>query len=214
MSVPAETLVMYDSVPVDEQTRDRPVDLNGAEDASLVLRAQAGDTQAFEELVRRYRNEVFALAYHFVRERETAWDLAQEVFIKAYRSLKRFRGEASFKTWLMRITANQSKDHLKKRRIKTTSFDEAIGSAEAPSAVATPDKQLAAKELGESIQEAVDSLPPKHRTAFVLREYEGLSYEEMAQVMQCSLGTVMSRLHHARKKMQHALRRMGVMEES
>jgi RNA polymerase sigma-70 factor, ECF subfamily len=181
-------------------------------DAAIVARAQSGDYQAFEELVRRYRNEVFALAHHFVRNREDAWDLSQEVFIKAHRALKRFRGDASFKTWLMRITSNQCKDYLKKRRLDTVPFDEAIETKAASGAQWNPGRASEAQETGEAIMKAVDALPMKHRTAFVLREFEGLSYEEMAGVMACSVGTVMSRLHHARKKLQRALKQMGVWE--
>jgi len=213
MSVPLHTALLYDSVPVEvDKLRERR---NGQPDADTALadRARSGDAQAFEELVRRYRNEVFALSYHFVRDREEAWDISQEVFVKAYKSLRRFRGEARFKTWLMRITANHCKDYLKKRRLKTVPFEEAIRT-DAPSHVPGPSERVEANELGAAIEKAVASLPVKHRSAFILREYEGLSYEEMAQVMGCSLGTVMSRLHHARKKLQQALIRMGAVEES
>lgn len=175
-------------------------------------RAQSGEMQAFEELVRSYRNDVFALSQYFVKNREEAWDISQEVFIKAFRSLKYFRGEASFKSWLLRITANQCKDHLKKRRLDTVSFDEAI-QPDAPGQEIGPDRRTEAKELGAAIQTAIDALPEKHRTAFLLREMEGLSYQEMAEVMQCNIGTVMSRLHHARKKLQEALIGMGVVED-
>lgn len=178
-------------------------------EARLIDLARSGDFAAFEELVRRYRNDVYGLSYHFLRNREEAWDVSQEVFIKAHRSLVRFRGESSFKTWLMRITANQCKDHLKKRRLDAVPFDEAIETHDAPSAVLGPDATVEAHELGEAITKALESLPFKHRTAFMLREFEGLTYEEMAKVMDCNLGTVMSRLHHARKKLQAALTRMG-----
>jgi len=179
-----------------------------SDDAALVSRAQADEFRAFEELVRRYRNDVFALAYHFLRNREEAWDTSQEVFIKAHRSLKRFRGDASFKTWLMRITANQCKDYLKKRRLATVSYNDALD-ADAASPVLGPGRAAEAGELGDAITTALEGLSFKHRTAFVLREFEGLSYEEMAQVMGCNVGTVMSRLHHARKKLQISLQRMG-----
>ncbi|HRI86957.1 MAG TPA: sigma-70 family RNA polymerase sigma factor [Candidatus Hydrogenedentes bacterium] len=178
-------------------------------DARLVNAARTGDFAAFEELVRRYRNDVYGLAYHFLRNREEAWDVSQEVFIKAHRSLARFRGDSSFKTWLMRITANQCKDFLKKRRLDAVPFDEAIESHDAASGILGPDTKVEANELGEAITKALEALPVKHRTAFVLREFEGLSYEEMATVMDCNLGTVMSRLHHARKKLQTSLARMG-----
>jgi RNA polymerase sigma-70 factor, ECF subfamily len=188
-------------------------DLASVDDATLVAHARTGEFHAFEEVVRRYRNEVFALSYHFVRNREEAWDISQEVFIKAHRGLKGFRGEASMKTWLMRITANQCKDFLKKRRLRTVAFNDALGGHDAPSPQLGPRKALEASELGAAIQSALDTLPHKHKTAFILRELEGLSYEAMSESMGCSLGTVMSRLHHARKKMQAALTRMGVVEE-
>lgn len=213
MDVPREPVLRYDSAPMDKGRLDNPGEVRTAEDAELVEWANAGNAPAFEELVRRYRNEVFALSYHFVRQRDTAWDISQEVFIKAYRSLRWFRGDAGFKTWLMRIAANQCKDHLKKRRLKTASLDERI-QTEMPSSIERPDEALEARELGDAIERAVAALPAKHQLAFVLREYEGLSYEEMARVMQCSPGTVMSRLHHARKKLQHALALMGVMEDA
>jgi RNA polymerase sigma-70 factor (ECF subfamily) len=212
MSIPLERAFLYDGIPVDAERQSEPANAREAAEAVLVSRARTGDLDAFEELVRRYRNDVYAMAYHFVREREQAWDISQEVFIKAHRSLGRFRGEASFKTWLLRITVNQCKDHLKKRRLQTVAFDEAIGSEETPSNVLGPRHALEAREIGEAIDKAVAGLSSKHRAAFVLREYEGLSYDEMARVMQCSLGTVMSRLHHARKKLQSSLLRMGVGE--
>lgn len=187
-----------------------PVD---ASDAALVAQAQEGDFLAFEELVRRYRNDVFGLSQHFVRNREEAWDISQEVFIKAHRALNRFRGDSSFKTWLLRITSNQCKDFLKKRRLTTVPFDETFQAGDAPGSTMDPGQALEARELGEAIAKALDGLSAKHRTAFVLREFEGLSYEEMSQVMNCSLGTVMSRLHHARKKLQASLLRMGVVED-
>jgi len=178
-------------------------------DARLVAQAQTGDFAAFEELVRTYRNDVYGLAYHFLRNREEAWDISQEVFIKTHRSLARFRGESSFKTWLMRITANQCKDYLKKRRLDAVPFNDEIESHDAPSGVLGPDASVEARELGDAITKALEALPFKHRTAFVLREFDGLSYEDMAKVMNCNIGTVMSRLHHARKKLQYSLKRMG-----
>ena len=182
------------------------------EDAALVRAAQAGDHQAFEGLVRRHRNDVFAVAFHFLRNREEAWDIAQEAFIKAHRALKRFRGDAQFKTWLLRITANQCKDYLKKRRVQTVEYDDRREAADPASSGQRPDEALAAEELGDAIRIAVDALPVKHRTVFILREFEGLSYEQMAEVIGCNIGTVMSRLHHARKKLQNHLIRMGVVE--
>ncbi|HOH28050.1 MAG TPA: sigma-70 family RNA polymerase sigma factor [Candidatus Hydrogenedentes bacterium] len=181
------------------------------EDMELAARAREGDMAAFETLVRRYRNDVYALCYYFTRNREDAWDLSQEVFIKAHRALPGFRGDAGFKTWVLRIAANQSKDHLKKRRLQTTPFEDTWESA-ATEAGQTPAETMEAKEIGAAIDAAVSRLPLKHRTAFMLREYEGLSYQEMAEVMHCSVGTVMSRLFHARKRLQHMLEPLGFAE--
>jgi RNA polymerase sigma-70 factor (ECF subfamily) len=179
-------------------------------DAGLVSQARTGDLSAFEELVRRCRNDVFRLCYHFTRNREEAWDLSQEAFVKSYGGLGRFRGEANFKTWVLRIAANQCKDFLKKRRLPTVGFNEALRSDYASSSVREPDHMMEADEIGRAIESALDGLPMKHRTAFILREYEGMTYDEMAHVMNCNLGTVMSRLHHARRKLQHRLYDMGI----
>ena len=203
--------VRYDTLTVDTPKDNQPLDETELA-ATLVARVRTGDAAAFEALVRHYRNDVFALSYHFVRNREEAWDISQEVFIKAYKSIGRFRGDASFKTWLLRITANHCKDYFKKRRLKTVAFEDGL-KHEGPSTLAGPDRSLEQEELGAAIAEAVDALPHKHRTAFILREYEEMSYQEMAEVMGCSIGTVMSRLHHARKKLQNSLIRMGVVED-
>lgn len=210
MSIALDTTVLCE-IPDEEVRESRVAVGTDCQDAELVTRAKTGDVDAFEILVKRYRNEVFALSYHFVRNREQAWDVSQEVFIKAHNALGRFRGDASFKTWLMRITANQCKDYLKKRRLETVSFDDSRLAEDAPSHVLPPDRSLEAREIGEAVQKAMDKLSHKHRTAFILREFEGLSYEDMAQVMNCSIGTVMSRLHHARKKLQKGLTQMGLM---
>lgn len=182
-------------------------------DSALAQRACAGDMEAFESLVRQYRNEVYALCFYFTRRREDAWDLAQEVFIKAWRALRGFRGDASFKTWLMRIAANHCKDYLKKRRLDTASYDDAIQTEQAATRQ-TPADAAHAKELGRAIDAAVRQLPPKHQLAFMLREYQGLSYQEMADVMQCNIGTVMSRLHHARRRLQQLLAPLDIKENS
>ncbi len=182
-----------------EKTTDAAV-----EDMALTQRAREGDAEAFESLVRRYRNEVYALCFYFTRNREDAWDLAQDVFIKAWRALHRFRGDAGFKTWLMRIASNHCKDHLKKKRLHTTSYDDALQPPDAESGD-IPSDTATANELGAAIDAAVRKLPPKQQLAFVLREYQGLSYQEMAAVMQCNVGTVMSRLFNARQRLQAML---------
>ena len=211
MSMSIEAGLFYDHTALEESPVETNCAVRDASDAALVSRAQSGETQAFEELVRRYRNDVYGLSYHFLRNREEAWDVSQEVFIKAYRSLSRFRGDAGIKTWLLRIAANHCKDHFKKRRISTVSMD-AMPTQDYFPTHSDPGKDLANVELGAAIQTALDSISPKHRIAFVLRELEGMSYKEMANVMNCSEGTVMSRLHHARKKLQTKLASMGYEE--
>ncbi len=186
-------------------------DKRSALDAGLIARAQAGDISAFEDLVRRYRNEVYALCFYFTRNREDAWDLSQEVFIKAWRALSRFRGDSSFKTWLMRIAANHSKDHLKKRRLQLTEYDDALQVPDSRDN-RTPRSEAEAKEIGTAIDAAVRQLPPKLQMAFILREYQGLSYQEMAEVMACNMGTVMSRLFNARRRLQQILAPLGLLE--
>ena len=212
MSIPLEVGVLYDTTPVEIGDERKYSAIREEPEQALVSLAQEGDYAAFEELVRRYRNDVFALSYHYLHEREEAWDISQEVFIKAHRALGRFRGDASFKTWILRITANRCKDFFKKRRLKTVALENSRGGQNAPATTAGPDRAASARELGEAIDAALASISEKHRTAFILREFEGLSYEEMSGVLGCSLGTVMSRLHHARKKLQEALIEMGVVE--
>lgn len=186
------------------------ISIRTLEDAALVARAAEGDADAFEELVRRYRNDVYALCYQYMRNREEAWDMSQESFIKVYRGIKGFRSESSFKTWALRIAKNRCLDELKRRRVPTVDIGE--DGEKYPGGELTPGGKADAKELGEAIERAMRSLPEIHRTAFMLRELNGLSYDEMAVVMQCNIGTVMSRLHHARKKLQQALREMGALE--
>lgn len=213
MSMAVQYTAWREARPEADSALARRCDRTEPSDAELAGRAQTGDCEAFERLVRRYRNMVFALCFRLVGRREDAWDLSQDVFLKAYKGLKGFRGEASFKTWLMRITANRCKDFLKKRRLTTVAYEDALRADEAPSPAPDPSRALEANEVGAAIAGAVQALSPKHRTAFVLREIEGLAYEEMARVMGCTLGTVMSRLHYARKKIQAALLRQGVVEE-
>jgi len=212
MGVALQATLLYDASPVYGEAENRKTPVREEGDDALVSRACTGDFQAFEELVRRYRNDVFRLAHHFVRNREEAWDISQEVFIKAHRSLSHFRGEANVKTWLLRITANHCKDCFKKRRLQTVSFDDQRR-VEVPSAILEPARVLEAQEIGNAIQDAFSRLSHKHRTVFVLREFEGLSYDEIARVMHCNLGTVMSRLHHARKRLQKELIHRGIVEE-
>ena len=182
-------------------------------DVDLVKRSQAGDTRAFDVLVTRYRGRIYAMTYNLIQNETEAWDLAQEAFIKAWRALPNFKLDAAFYTWLYRIAHNVTYDWLRKKKIEGDGeFDDertehraAPGSRTAPQGFDAPDRAMKRDELGQRIQNAIARLSPDHRQAIVLREIEGHSYEEIAQMMQCSLGTVMSRLFYARKKLQDML---------
>ncbi len=184
------------------------------DELALVARAQAGDTQAFNELVTRYRTRAYAMIYNMVRNEQDAWDLAQDGFLKAWKSIGRFRGQSSFFTWLYRILMNVTIDWVRKRQIEGgTEFDDtqALQSVEpgaltAPRPELEPAARLSDKEIRERIDAGIQRLSPEHRTAIVLREIEGLEYQEIAEVMDCSIGTVMSRLFYARKKLQTMLK--------
>lgn len=201
------------------RTLDRPmgperwkgaVDLD---DNTLVVRSRAGDQAAFQELVKRYQRKVYGVAYGMLHNSEDAMDVAQDAFIRVHRYLDKFRGSSAFFTWLYRITINLCIDHLRREgKAQTVDYDDAIthsgGEAELlrPWSMDTnPSSALDRKELREVIFQALTTLSPNHRAVILMREVEGLSYAEMAQAMKCSKGTIMSRLFHARKRMQVAL---------
>jgi RNA polymerase sigma-70 factor (ECF subfamily) len=187
---------------------------NGPDDLELVARSQAGDTSAFSELVTRYRNRAYAMIYNMVRNEQDAWDLAQDGFLKAWKSINRFRGQSSFYTWLYRILMNVTIDAMRRKQIEGgTEFDDQIGlqniapgAATAPKSEMEPADRMSDKEIRQRIDEAIARLSPEHRTAIVMREIDGLEYTEIAEQMGCSLGTVMSRLFYARKKLQALLK--------
>jgi len=181
-------------------------------DLERVKAAQAGDREAFGELVERHKDIVYAVAYRFARDPDLALDLSQDVFIRAYRGIKSFRGKSSFSTWLYRIAMNTCIDYTRKRSrsVDAQTVPEEVAEYAGSGAVETsgshgPDDQVLSGELGEQIQKAVDALPPYHKSVFVLYEIEGLSYKDIAEIVGCSIGTVMSRLHYARKKLRTML---------
>lgn len=188
--------------------------IEGPPDLELVAQAQAGDTQAFNVLVTRYRSRAFSMTYNMVRNEQDAWDLAQDGFLKAWKSIGRFRGQSSFYTWLYRILMNVSIDWLRKKQIEGgIEFDDQIGLRNIePGAVTTPRGELqpAAKlsdqEIRIRIDAAIERLSVEHRTVIIMREIDGLEYSEIAGQVGCSIGTVMSRLFYARKKLQSMLR--------
>ena len=186
----------------------------GPNDLELVARSQAGDTTAFNELVTRYRTRAFSMIYNMVRNEQDAWDLAQDGFLKAWKSIGRFRGQSSFYTWLYRILMNVSIDWLRRKQIEGgTEFDDQIGlrhiapgATTAPREEMQPAERLSDREIRGRIDAAIAKLSPDHRTAIVMREIDGLEYSEIAEQMGCSIGTVMSRLFYARKKLQTLLK--------
>jgi RNA polymerase sigma-70 factor, ECF subfamily len=182
-------------------------------DADLVRQAQAGNAKAFDQLVTRYRGKVYGMCYQLTQNEQDAWDLSQDSFIKAWRALPSFKGDSSFYTWIYRISHNTAYDWLRKKRIQGESeFDDEIhrniaaGAEAVPHGESRPDEAMKNQELGARIKEAIALLSPDHRTVILLREVEGLSYEEIATVIESSVGTVMSRLFYARKKLQEQLK--------
>ncbi len=194
-----------------EVTRMRSMEQR-EQDAELVRRVQAGDGDAYRFLVQKYQQKVYGVVYGMVQNPEDAREIAQDAFIKAFKSLDRFRHDASFYTWLYRITVNLTIDfrrRMAKRR--ADQFDEArmqkdeAGEAAHGHVEASPSRRLERKRLADQIQAAIDQLPADQRTAIMLRELEGLSYKEIAEAMECAEGTVMSRLFYGRKKLQEIL---------
>jgi len=188
-------------------------------DRELVARAKAGDPEAFRELFDRYNRRAYSLAYGMLRNADDALDVVQEGFIKAHRYLDKFEGNSSFYTWLYRIVSNLAIDHIRKaKRARNVDFDGALDQRAADAADDTslsptllgsnPQKALARREIREQIDDALGQLSDNHRAVLVMRELEGMTYEEMAQAMDCSKGTIMSRLFHARKNMQKLLLEM------
>jgi RNA polymerase sigma-70 factor, ECF subfamily len=182
-------------------------------DRALVERVQAGDQQAYGLLVAKYQRKLLRLVSRLVRDPAEAEDVAQEAFIKAYRALPSFRGESAFYTWLYRIGVNTAKNWLianRRRAPTTTEIDnteaESYGESDLLRDVDTPERLLMSKQIANTVNLAMDELPEELRTAVTLREIEGLSYEEIAQVMDCPIGTVRSRIFRARESIAQKLR--------
>ena len=180
------------------------------DEAELIRRCQAGDVSAFEPLVEKYRQRVWRLAYQVLRDREEAWDCAQEAFVRAFQSLSRFRGQSAFYTWLFRITVNVATDRHRSRGARARAFGpERVPEEEwartAADPTGKPDDAALDAERRERIRQALDSLPLKARTIIMLSDIEGLSYRDIAQVLNCPIGTVMSRLHNARRRLRALL---------
>jgi RNA polymerase sigma-70 factor (ECF subfamily) len=189
---------------------------NGPDDRELVSAAQRGDREAFRLLFERYQRRAYGLAYGVLHNSDDAMDVVQDAFIKAHRYLNKFEGTSSFFTWLYRIVMNLAIDHIRKqRRHKAVDFTDAAISEQGGQVAeesllpkmlgGNPGRALQDKEIRGRIEQALGELSENHRAVLVMREVEGLSYEEMAEVMDCSKGTIMSRLFHARRNMQKRL---------
>jgi RNA polymerase sigma-70 factor (ECF subfamily) len=184
-------------------------------DQQLVERAQRGDKRAFELLVSKYQRKLGRLLSRFIRDGAEVEDVTQEAFIKAYRALPSFRGDSAFYTWLYRIGINTAKNYLVaqgRRAPTTTGFDsedaENFEDGDQLRDVNTPENEMMSKQIASTVNETMDALPEELRTAIVLREIDGLSYEEIAAVMNCPIGTVRSRIFRARETIAERLRPM------
>lgn len=180
------------------------------DERQLIQRCIGGDASAFEPLVEKYRQRVWRLAYQVLHDREEAWDVAQEAFVRAFHSLPSFRGQSAFYTWLFRITVNVATDRHRQRGAQARAFGpERVTEEEwartTPDTGGGPDQQAARAEQRDRIRLALDALPPKARAIIMLSDVEGLSYREIAEVLNCPIGTVMSRLHNARKRLKALL---------
>ena len=196
--------------PLDPTGRPGPTEPSSGDERELIRRCLAGDASAFEPLVERYRQRVWRLAYQLLHDREDAWDCAQEAFVRAFHSLPSFRGQSAFYTWLFRITVNVATDRQRARGAQARAFGaERVPEEEwkrtTPDLGARPDQAAVQSEQRERIRQALDALPPKARTIIMLSDVEGLSYREIAEVLGCPIGTVMSRLHNARKRLKALL---------
>lgn len=183
-------------------------------DAELVRRCQEGEYDAFDAIVTKHRGRVYAMIQNMVKNEADSWDLAQEVFVKVWKALPKFEARARFSTWMYRITHNVVYDWMRKRKMETAGeLDDnllnresiAAGATATPIRSARPDEALAQAEVRARIESALEKLSPEHQEAILLREVQGLEYKEIADVMDCSMGTVMSRLFYARKKLQSLL---------
>jgi len=196
------------------QTEATPAQADVSE-LDLVKRCQAGNAEAFDELVVRYRTRVFGMIYNMVHSEQDAWDLAQDSFLKAWKSIKRFRRQSSFYTWIYRIVMNVTIDWLRKKQIKAggAEFDDSIqlkevdpASKTSPKPDALPSERMEQKEIRSEIDKAIAQLSPEHRAVILMKEIDGMQYHEIAEALGCSIGTVMSRLFYARKKLQNLLK--------
>jgi RNA polymerase sigma-70 factor (ECF subfamily) len=192
-----------------EEATDSPTATTPTPEQELVKQARSGDLSAYDELVRRYQERIYATIYHMTANHEDANDLAQEAFIKAFQALKSFKGGSSFYTWVYRIAVNKTINFLKQRknRAQMSLNDLDFNAEHDPDLVAlisekTPRRDVALAELQEKLNSALQKLSEPHRLVVTLHDVQGLSHEEIAKIMDCNIGTVRSRLFYARQQMQ------------
>ncbi len=204
---------MTPSKPLTTPSDDEPdARTSREEDLELIRRAREGDTDAYDRLVLKYRDRIYALAYNMTSNRHDAEDLVQDAFVRAYRSLGKFRGQSSFYTWIYRIAVNRAINFLKKRkRRQAPSLDDVDGGIERDpafvelSARITPRREVNLNELQKKLNEALQKLSEKHRTVVVLHDIQGIPHEQISRMVGVSEGTVRSRLFYARKQLQGEL---------
>ncbi len=183
------------------------------DEAELISRCQQGNEEALKQIYDLYHRKVYRVAYGVLRHREEALDIVQEVFIKLFRSIKNFKGESRLSTYLYRMAINAAIDHVRKAgKPIFSSLDGEEGFQPAEEPERRPDRIFLYKELEGKVNEALGKIPADQRMALILREVEGLSYQEIADSMGCSIGTVMSRLHYGRKRMQDLLKHYVTQE--
>ena len=190
-------------------------------EAELIRKSQRGDMDAFEQLILQYEKRIYAIAYKYMGNHEDACDMAQEALIKAYQSIHLFRGDAAFGTWLGKITANKCLDELRRRKNMqmhslddTLELEEGSVSKEIESPGATPEEHAMRQETAQYMQQLIDELKEEYRTVIILRELDGYSYEEIAELLSCSLGTVKSRISRARQYLKERIINDNMLERS
>ncbi len=200
-------IAMIEAVPPNPAPQAAPQ--TAPDDYALVKRAQAGDTDAYDQLIRRYQERIYATVYHMTSNHEDANDLAQEAFIKAYRALKSFKGDSSFFTWVYRIAVNKTINFLKQRKNRNhMSLNDLDFNAEHdPDLVSlisdrTPRRDIHLAELQEKLNAAMQKLSEEHRLVVTLHDVQGLPHDEISKIMDCNVGTVRSRLFYARQQLQ------------
>ena len=179
--------------------------MNPQDENLLIQRFKAGDLSIFEIILKKYQDRIYNLCRYLLGNPQDAEDAAQDVFLKAYRKLRNFKPESSLYTWLYRIAVNTCLDH--KRKFRPEPFKDQSLAENVPSSEPSPEQRYQSKEIGQAIQSALDQLPKQSRAVIVLREVEGLSYEEMAEVLNTSVGTVKSRISRTREELRRILQK-------